>query len=341
MPKRRPQNRAELGLRGPSLRDYLLTIAVSAAASPPQTFFYGGQAVIEGVLMRGPRHYAVAARNPQGEIVITSDVLRSRVYTSNVWKQPFLRGIAGLAEMLHLGTRALQWSANIQLGETVQLSARAIRATMAFSVVFALALFVGGPALIAHLFHPNQPWFGSAQHSVSTQTVLIEGVARAGILVAYLLLIGQFKTIGRLFAYHGAEHKAINCYESGDTLDVDHVRAASRLHPRCGTGFLLVVAFLSVLVFIPLAVFPIVVRLGLQVLLVPVVAAISYEAIRALAKIRHTTIGRILLAPVLATQLLSTREPDDSQMQVSLAALQKVRSLQDSSVGEAHDPTLI
>jgi uncharacterized protein YqhQ len=317
-------------MRRPGLRDILLTAALSAATAPPQMFFYGGQAVIEGVLMRGRHHYAVAARRPDGSITVRSEMLTSRVYTNPLWARPFLRGVAGLYEMLGLGMRALQWSANVQLGEEAELTANTLRATVAVSVVFALGLFIGLPLLLASVLHRG------SQRSVVG--VLIEGALRALILLGYLAAIGQVRSVKRLFEYHGSEHKAINCLESGATVDVGHVRVSSRLHPRCGTGFLVVVALVSVIVFAPLGVLPIPVRIALQVALVPVVAAISYEAIRALAKVRHTTAGRIALVPVLATQRLSTREPDDRQIEVAITALDAARSGEDS-VTELHDAT--
>ena len=317
-------------MRRPGVRDILLTAALSAASAPPQMFFYGGQAVIEGVLMRGQDHYAVAARRPDGSITVISDPLRSRVSTSSFWKAPFLRGIAGLIEMLALGMRALQWSANVQLGEDAEISTGTLRTTVAVSVVFALGLFIGLPLLIASLLHR------SAQRSAGQ--VLLEGVLRAAILIGYLLVIGMVPNVKRLFEYHGAEHKAINTLESGAPVDVAHVRPASRLHPRCGTGFLVVVALVSVIVFTPLGVLPVALRLVLQVALVPVVAGISYEAIRGLARIRHTTFGRIALVPVLATQRLSTREPDDRQIEVAIVALDAARA-GEGVVMEPHDAT--
>jgi uncharacterized protein YqhQ len=297
-------------------RDLLLTVAVNAVSAPPGTFFYGGQAVIEGVLMRGRDHYAVAARRPDGEIVICTDVLRSRVYTRSVWRRPFLRGVAGLYETIHLGMRALQWSAVVQLGQEAEIGTGAIRGAMMASLVFALALFIGVPLLLGGLLHHT---------TQSITSVLIEGVIRAVILVAYLVLIGLIPNVRRLFEYHGAEHMAINALESGNPVDVDHVRASSRLHPRCGTGFLVVVALVSVGVFAPLGVLPTAVRLVCQIALVPLVAAVSYEVIRALIRIRGTVAGRIALAPVLGAQLLSTRVPDDSQIEVSIAALDAAR----------------
>jgi uncharacterized protein YqhQ len=259
-------------------RDLLLTVAVNAVSAPPGTFFYGGQAVIEGVLMRGRDRYAVAARRPDGGIAVCTDVLRSRVYTGSVWRRPFLRGVAGLYETIHLGMRALQWSAAVQLGQDAEIGDGAIRGAMIASLIFALALFIGVPLVL-----------------------------------------------GGLLQYHGAEHMAINALEHGGAVDVDHVRASSRLHPRCGTGFLVVVALVSIGVFAPLGLLPVAVRIVCQIALVPLVAAVSFEAIRALIRIRDTAVGRIALAPVLGAQLLSTRRPDDPQIEVAIAALDAAR----------------
>lgn len=307
------------------VRDLALTIALNAVNAPPAPFFYGGQAVVEGVLMRGRRHYAVAARRPDGEIIVYSDLLRMRMYTSRFWALPFFRGVAGLIEMLHLGMRALQWSVRVQLGEEVQLGNGTMRAAMAGSFVFAMALFVGAPLGLSALLHkaPVQ----------SVTGVLIEGAIRGVILIAYLLLIGLLPNIRRLFQYHGAEHKSINTLEQGVPVDVVHVREASRLHPRCGTGFIVVVALVSIIVFAPLGFLHPALRVACQIALVPVVAAVAYEIIRALTRIRHTAFGRIALVPVLSAQLLSTREPDAAQIEVAIAALDAARA-GDPTVGE-------
>jgi uncharacterized protein YqhQ len=214
--------------------------------------------------------------------------------------------------------RALQWSATVQLGEDAEIGEGALRGAMIAALVFALVLFIGAPLLLGKLLHR-----GASQ---SITAVLIEGVIRAAILIAYLLLISLVPNVRRLFQYHGAEHMAINALESGDAIDVAHVRERSRLHPRCGTGFLVVVALVSIAVFAPLGLLPTAVRLVCQIVLVPVVAAVSYEIIRGLVRIRTTLPGRIALAPVLATQLLSTRRPADAQIEVAIAALDAARS---------------
>ena len=298
--------------------DLLLTAAVNAANAPPAPFFYGGQAVIEGVLMRGRHRYAVAARRPDGTITVISEALRSRVYTHRLWSLPFFRGIAGLYEMLNLGMKALQWSANVQLGDDVEMSVATMRVTLAVSAVFGIALFIGLPLGIASLIHRGAPQ--------SALWVLVEGLARAAILLIYLFLIGRVRGVHRVFEYHGAEHKAINCLESGAVVDVAAVRSCSRLHPRCGTGFLVIVALVSIIVFIPLSPLFWPVRIACQIALVPLVAGIAYELIRGLARIRHSRFGRLALILVLASQRLSTREPDDSQMEVAIAALAAART---------------
>lgn len=286
------------------------------ASRPLTPFFYGGQAVIEGVLMRGPRHVAVAARRPDGSIAIREQPLRSRVYTSRFWSLPLLRGVAGMVEMLHLGFWALAWSASLQIeDEEVEFSPRAMRVTMGAAVLLALLLFVGLPLVAARSLHHGERNVGF---------VVVEGVARAAILLGYLVLIGLAPRVRRVFEYHGAEHKAINCHEAGDPLDVAHVRRASRLHPRCGTGFLVVVALVSIVVFAPFGGLPWPLLVLSRIVLVPLVAALAYEVIRALARIRNTTVGKIALAPVLAAQVLTTREPDDSQIEVAITALRTV-----------------
>src|SRR5437868_621273 len=213
---------------------------MSAAVSQDK-FFYGGQAVLEGVLMRGRTTYAVAVRRPDGDIQVLRERLRSIVYTHPVWKRPLLRGLAGLWEQLHLGMKALMWSANIQAAaEQVELSANAIRITMGIAVVGALLFFLGVPLVAAG--------FLSRGHG-SLFFGIVDGVVRIALLLLYLYAISFKAEIARLFAYHGAEHKTINAFEAGLALDVPNVRTQSTLHPRCGTGFLLAVMVVSAFVF--------------------------------------------------------------------------------------------
>jgi uncharacterized protein YqhQ len=293
-------------------------VATRRAPKRAEPFFYGGQAVIEGVLMRGPRHWACAVRRRDGSITLTEEPLHSKLYTSRIWSLPFLRGVQGLLEMLHLGTRAIQWSARVQAGDQgIELSSGAMRGSMAGSIVVALVIFIALPLVLAGALHRGQNGllFG-----------VIEGAARAALLVGYLALISTLPPIRRLFQYHGAEHKTINCFESGAPVTVHNVRKASTLHPRCGTGFIVVVVFVGFIVFVPLAVLPWPLLIASRLLLLPVIAAIAYEGIRLLTRIRRTAVGRVLLVPVLATQRLTTREPDDSQMEVAISALAAVRA---------------
>src|SRR5437588_9350973 len=201
---------------------------------PAEPFFYGGQAVIEGVMMRGPRHYAVAVRLPStGQIVVDRGELVAGLYRHRVWKLPFVRGLALLAEQLHLGTRCLMWSASVNAGDMdVQLGRRQIAASLAVAVIGSLLLFVGLPLLGAGFV---------ARHSGSFWFVLVEGLIRVALVFGYLSLVGMVRDVRRVFQYHGAEHKTINAFESGWPLEVASVRRASLLHPRCGTGFLVVV----------------------------------------------------------------------------------------------------
>src|SRR5213593_4414252 len=219
-----------------------------------EPFFYGGQAVIEGVMMRGKRHYAVAVRLPTPnpdtlarEIVVNRGELKAPIYTHPVWKLPFVRGLALIGEQLHLGMKSLIWSANVNAGaNNVQIGKREITGSVALAGVFALALFIGLPLLLAGL---------AVHRSGSFAFVLVEGLIRVGLVLGYLAAISLLPDVRRVFMYHGAEHKTINAFESGWTLDVPSVRRASTLHPRCGTGFLLVVLVVSVVVFSIVALF--------------------------------------------------------------------------------------
>jgi uncharacterized protein YqhQ len=280
-------------------------------------FFYGGQAVIEGVLMRGRTTYAVAVRRPDGDIEVKRERLNSIVYTHPIWKLPFLRGLAGLWEMLHLGMKALVWSANIQArGQDIELTPRQIAITMTFALVLGLGFFLGLPLIAAG--------FLGGGRGVLRFTI-IEGIVRIGLLLLYLYGISLMPDIKRVFQYHGAEHKTINAFESGVSLDVSGIRTQSTLHPRCGTGFLLAVMVISVFVF-SLAGRPALPLLILsRLLLVPVVAMLAYEGIRFAGRHRYNPVVRVLLIPLLLTQKLTTREPDDDQIAVALEAFKAAR----------------
>src|SRR5579864_685512 len=246
------------------LPEELPTPEVVAPRKEP--FFYGGQAVIEGVMMRGQRHYAVAVRLPlTKEIVVDRGELKAPIYVNPFWKLPFVRGLALIGEQLHLGMKSLIWSANMNAGgHDVQIGKKEITGSVVVAGVFALALFFGLPLVLA----------GVAVHrSGSFLFVVVEGLIRVGLVLGYLSLIALLPDVRRVFQYHGAEHKTINAFESGWTLDVPSVRRASTLHPRCGTGFLLVVLVVSVVVFSVVAIFhPDWIELVLsRIILIPVI----------------------------------------------------------------------
>src|ERR1700682_1492742 len=207
-----------------------------------EKFFYGGQAVIEGVMMRGPHRYAVAVRDPKSkEIIVDRGELKSAIYTSPFWKLPFVRGLALMGETIHLGMKSLIWSVNVNAGANdVKIGKREISISVATSAVFWLLIYIVLPLVAT----------GFAVHkSNSLLFALVEGLIRVGLILGYLILIGLIPDVRRVFQYHGAEHKTINAFESEWPLDVANVRRASLLHPRCGTGFLLVVLVVSGVVF--------------------------------------------------------------------------------------------
>src|SRR6202163_1744146 len=290
--------------------------SMSAAVSQDK-FFYGGQAVLEGVMMRGRTTYAVAVRKPDGEIQVLRERLRSIIYTHPLCKLPLLRALAGLWEQLPLGMKALMWPANIQAAaEQVELSATTIRVTMAIAVAGALLFFLGVPLLAAGFLsrgHGNL-FFG-----------VVDGAVRIALLLLYLYAISFKAEIARLFAYHGAEHQTINAYEAGLPLDAPNVPTQSTLHPRCGAGFSLAVMVVSSFVFglVGRPALPVLVLS--RIVLIPLIAMLAYEFIRFAGRNRNNPIVKVLILPFLLTQKLTTREPDDRQLEVALAAFEAAR----------------
>jgi uncharacterized protein YqhQ len=295
-------------------------VAQSPVPPSKEKFFYGGQAVIEGVMMRGPHHYAVAVRDPKSkEIIVDRGELKSAMYTSRFWKLPFVRGLALMGETIHLGMKSLIWSVNVNAGANdVKIGKREISISVATSAVFGLLIFIVLPLVAT----------GFAVHkSNSLLFALVEGLIRVGLILGYLILIGMIPDVRRVFQYHGAEHKTINAFESEWPLDVANIRKASLLHPRCGTGFLLVVLVVSVILFSLVALFhpnwPVLILSRL--IGIPVIAGVSVEAIRNMARHRSNPVVGVLLLPVLATQKFTTREPSDDMLEVSLAAFNAAR----------------
>lgn len=317
------------------------------------SFYYGGQAVMEGVMMRGRVSAAVAVRRPNGSIYLYEEALSPRLYQNRLVRLPFLRGMLLLWEMLVLGTRLMTLSANIATGavdsgapaaqpgttsnqpmEAIssgafaadnlpekpaappQIGGIALALTLLVSLGFAVAVFFLGPVFITGLLH-NQVGEGWLN-------LVLEGLIRLGLLIGYLYLIGRIPDIQRVFGYHGAEHKAITAMESGEPLDIAHVHQASRVHTRCGTGFLLLVVVVSILVFALVGSPSLLMKVVSRIVLVPVVAGVAYELMRLGAAHYRYRVVRWLLAPGLALQGLTTREPDDGMMECAIVALNRV-----------------
>jgi uncharacterized protein YqhQ len=276
-------------------------------------FPYGGQAVLEGVMMRGVRQATVAVRAPSGQIVFKHVPLDAA--RRSLWENaPFLRGVLMLWDSLSLGVRALNFAAGVAVGEEETPPSRAaLTLTLVVSLAFAFGLFFALPLLLASTL----TWFGAS----TLVRDAAEGVIQLGIFVGYLALIGRVGDIQRVFGYHGAEHKAINAHEAGAPLTVESVRGFSLIHPRCGTSFLLVVVLISIPVFALFGGLPLWARLLSRIVLVPVIAAVAYELLRLSAANYHRGWVRALVAPSLALQRLTTREPDDAMLAVAIAAL--------------------
>ena len=280
---------------------------------------YGGQAVLEGVMIRGPRHATVVCRRPDGTIAAQSKDLAT-TYTSWAQRLPLVRGVVTLAETLHLGFWALIYSSNVALEEDGDHSAEEEGAGVMGALILVLTLTIAiGLFFLAPVFAGR--WI-EGQVNPDIIGVVLEGVIRLVLLLGYLTLIGQWGEMRRVFAYHGAEHKTIAAWEAGRDLTVAAVRPFSRAHPRCGTSFLLVVAVVAIIVFTALGTPPLWWRITSRIVFVPVIAGIAYEAIRLGGAYRHKRIVGWLFAPNLWLQALTTREPVDDQIEIAIAAME-------------------
>ena len=291
----------------------------------------GGQAVIEGIMMKNQSDYATAVRKPDGEIEIQKEQYVSMTDKVKFCSLPFIRGVFNFVDSMILGMRTLSFSAGFYeddedsepgpfemwldkvFGEKVEKALMA--AVMVISVVMAIGIFMVLPLLIA----------GGFRQFVASPTVMaiLEGCIRIGIFVAYILLISRMEDIRRTFMYHGAEHKCINCIEHGMTLTVDHVRQSSKQHKRCGTSFLIIVMVISILFFMVIRVETVWLRIVSRILLIPVIAGVSYEFLR-LAGRSDSALVNFLSKPGMWMQNLTTKEPDDSMIEVAIAAVNAV-----------------
>jgi uncharacterized protein YqhQ len=277
--------------------------------------YYGGQAVIEGVMMRGKQVMAVATRKPNGEIGVQTSVL-APLFKGKWRKMPFIRGVLAMIESLVLGIQTLMYSANVALEEeNTKLSGWTTWGIILVAMAFSVGLFFIVPLLIANPIKAH----------VSTIVFnLFEGVIRVAIFIIYLKLVSMMKDIKRVFEYHGAEHKAINTFEAGEPLDVEHARKFTTVNPRCGTSFLFAVLVIAILVFSVVGRPSIGWLIASRILLLPVIASLGYEFIYITSRHADNPIMRVLLTPGLWLQTLSTREPDDKQLEVGLEALKHV-----------------
>lgn len=294
-------------------------------------FPYGGQAVLEGVMMRGLHQATIAVRDPSGQIVFHHEPLN--IARRRMWEHlPFLRGVLMLWDALILGTRALNFSATVAIGEEdEQPSKLAMTGTVALSLVFAIGLFFLLPAFLASLVE--------RAGATPIQREVIQGLIRLLLFIGYIIAISRLPDIQRVFGYHGAEHKAINAYEAGAPLTVDSVRDFTLIHPRCGTSFLLVVFVISFVLFAFVRDLSFWARLLSHIPIIPLIAAIAYELLRLSAMHYHRAWVRAIVAPSLALQKLTTRKPDDAMIAVAIAALLPVLAADGVAVAE-YDPAL-
>jgi uncharacterized protein YqhQ len=283
----------------------------------------GGQAVLEGVMMRGVRHWAVAVRSPSGEIREQHFPLAASAAARHRWMRlPVVRGVVALVESLGIGLRALGISANAQLPEDEQeeISGGVWAGTVIVALVFSIGLFfvvpVGLTSLIKH------------QLDSSLLFWLVEGLVRTGIFLGYLLLLSRLRDLRRVFEYHGAEHKTISCYEAGDELVPERAARYSRLHPRCGTSFLLVVMIMAIFVFAPIGLPAWWLLVITRIVGVPLIAGLSFEVIKWAGRNRRRRWVQAIMFPGLQLQKLTTREPDLEELAVAIAALEAVLALE-------------
>jgi uncharacterized protein YqhQ len=278
----------------------------------------GGQAVLEGVMMRGASTWAVACRTPAGDIAVRSQPIVGWPRRRRLLRLPVVRGVAALAQSLQIGFRALEASANVQSGEEEEISKGAWAGTVVAALALAVGLFFVVPVGLTSLI---KGWLDS-----SLLFWLVEGLVRTAIFLAYLVLLSRQRDLRRVFQYHGAEHKVIACHEAGAPLEPSVAQGFSRLHPRCGTSFLLVVMIVAIFAFAPIGLPAWWVLLATRILGVPLIAGVSFEVIKLAGSRRWM---RALTRPGMELQKLTTREPDLDQLAVAVAALEAVLAVED------------
>ncbi len=298
----------------------------------------GGQAVLEGVMMRSPHYYAVAVRNPQGEIVIKADEVKSITKKYPIFKKFLLRGIVVLVESLVLGVKALNYSADVQMVELQKEQEKKKDntwmwvSTFAFAFTFGIGLFVIVPYFLTAKLVSYGFWFN-----------VIDGIIRIIFFIGYIYVISMMADIKRVFQYHGAEHKAVFAHEAKEELTVENTQKYSPLHPRCGTAFLMVVMVVAIIVFsiVPVSkewpkLYQTLVKVGIRIVFIPFIAGFSYEIIK-WADRKRNIFTKMLIAPGLWLQNLTTKTPDDKQQEVAIAALKEVLRLEAERVEVSSD----
>jgi uncharacterized protein YqhQ len=281
---------------------------------------FGGQAVIEGVMIRSKKHMVTCVRQPNDEILINVEEIKSVSERHKVLRLPFLRGIVALFETLYIGVKGLYFSANASLEEEEKLNPKEIVLAVVVALALAIFLFSVLPFLLTIPLGLGGVVFNVA-----------EGVIRLAILLLYLASIASVREFKRVFQYHGAEHTAINAYEAGVELNISNAKKFSRFHPRCGTSFILIVALISILFFSIMPDLGFSMKLAYRILLIPLIGAVSYEVLKLSDRYKKSKIVKVLLAPGLGLQYLTTRKPDDKMIEVALEAVKKVNSLAETS----------
>jgi len=293
---------------------------LAAKGKEEPSLAFGGQAVIEGVMIRSKKHMVTCVRQPNDEIVTNVEEIKSVSERHKVLRLPFLRGIVALFETLYIGVKGLYFSANASLEEEEKINPKEIVLTVVVALALAIFLFSVLPFLLT-----TPLGLGGVVFNVA------EGVIRLAILLLYLAsisLVGEFK---RVFQYHGAEHTAINAYEAGVELNVSNAKGFSRFHPRCGTSFIFIVALISILFFSIMPDSGFFMKLAYRILLIPVIGAVSYEVLKLSDRYKKSKIMKVLVAPGLGLQYLTTRKPDEKMIEVALEAVKKVNSLAETS----------
>jgi uncharacterized protein YqhQ len=285
-------------------------------APPKKDHFYGGQAVLEGVMMRGRDHWALAVRTPDDRIHVESHDIDSAAARHPILRKPGLRGVMVLGQSLSIGFRALTRSAKLSSPEDVELSSTTMGVSMGVAAALFLGLFVVGPAVL----------FDWLRHIIGSGLVanVLEGVFRVALFLGYLAVIGRTKDIRRVFQYHGAEHKTIAAYEHGEPLQPESVDRYSTLHVRCGTNFLLIVMILTIVVFAFFGTPSIGWRIASRIIAIPIIAAIAYELLRLGARYPNSSLIRAVMTPGLWLQRITTKPPDAGQIEVAIASFEEV-----------------